>query len=67
MHTHTRAGIAVSAMNCGLLPLSQTSIRFDDHIGYHDYEGPAVDLDERERIVADLGPHNALIMRTTAC
>ena len=63
LHTHTRAGIAVSAMKCGLLPLSQTSIRFHGHIGYHDYEGPAVDLDERERIVNDLGPHDALIMR----
>ena len=63
LHTHTRAGIAVSAMNCGLLPLSQTSIRFHNHIGYHDFEGPAVDLDERERIVSDLGEHNALIMR----
>ena len=63
LHTHTRAGIAVSAMTCGLLPLSQTSIRFVGHIGYHDYEGPAVDLDERERIVNDLGPHDALIMR----
>jgi ribulose-5-phosphate 4-epimerase/fuculose-1-phosphate aldolase len=63
IHTHTRAGMAVSAMKCGLLPLSQTSIRFVGHIGYHDYEGPAVDVDERERIVADLGPHDALIMR----
>ena len=63
LHTHTRAGIAVSAMNCGLLPLSQTSIRFHNHIGYHDFEGPAVDLDERERIVKDLGEHNALVMR----
>ena len=45
LHTHTRAGMAVSAMKCGLLPLSQTSIRFVGHIGYHDYEGPAVDLD----------------------
>ncbi|MGZ5913697.1 MAG: class II aldolase/adducin family protein, partial [Reyranella sp.] len=63
LHTHTRAGIAVSAMQCGLLPLSQTSIRFVGHIGYHDYEGPAVDLDERERIVSDLGPHDALVMR----
>ena len=51
IHTHTRAGMAVAAMKCGLLPLSQTSIRFDGHIGYHDYEGPAVDLDERERLV----------------
>jgi ribulose-5-phosphate 4-epimerase/fuculose-1-phosphate aldolase len=63
LHTHTRAGMAVAAMKCGLLPLSQTSIRFVGHIGYHDYEGPAVDLDERERIVRDLGLHNALIMR----
>jgi len=39
LHTHTRAGMAVSAMECWLLPLSQTSIRFVGHIGYHDYEG----------------------------
>ena len=63
IHTHTRAGIAVSAMKCGLLPLSQTSIRFFDHIGYHDYEGPAIELDERERLVRDLGLHDALVMR----
>ena len=63
MHTHTRAGMAVSAMTCGLLPLSQTSIRFVGHIGYHDYEGPAVDLDERERLVRDLGDNNAMILR----
>jgi ribulose-5-phosphate 4-epimerase/fuculose-1-phosphate aldolase len=63
LHTHTRAGMAVAAMKCGLLPLSQTSIRFVGHIGYHDYEGPAIDLEERERIVKDLGPHDALVMR----
>jgi ribulose-5-phosphate 4-epimerase/fuculose-1-phosphate aldolase len=63
LHTHTRAGMAVAAMKCGLLALSQTSIRFVGHVGYHDYEGPAVDFDERERIVQDLGPHDALIMR----
>ncbi|HEY9445647.1 MAG TPA: class II aldolase/adducin family protein, partial [Burkholderiales bacterium] len=40
IHTHTRAGIAVSTMKCGLLPMSQTSMRFVGHIGYHDYEGP---------------------------
>jgi ribulose-5-phosphate 4-epimerase/fuculose-1-phosphate aldolase len=62
IHTHTRAGIAVSAMKCGLLPMSQTSMRFVGHIGYHGYEGPAVNLDERERIVEDLGPHDALMM-----
>lgn len=64
LHTHTRAGQAVSAMKCGLLPLNQTAIRFHGHIGYHDYEGPAVDLAERERIVGALGPHNALILRS---
>ena len=63
IHTHTRAGMAVAAMKCGLLPLSQTSIRFEGHIGYHDYEGPAVDLDERERLVRDLGLHDAMILR----
>jgi ribulose-5-phosphate 4-epimerase/fuculose-1-phosphate aldolase len=62
-HTHTRAGMAVSSMACGLLPLNQTSIRFHGHIGYHDYEGPAIDTDERARIVQSLGGHNALIMR----
>jgi ribulose-5-phosphate 4-epimerase/fuculose-1-phosphate aldolase len=63
IHTHTRAGMAVSAMKCGLLPLNQTAIRFHGHIGYHDYEGPAINTDERERIVEDLGPHEALVMR----
>jgi ribulose-5-phosphate 4-epimerase/fuculose-1-phosphate aldolase len=64
LHTHTRAGMAVSAMKCGLLPLTQTSIRFVGHIGYHDYEGPATDLDERERLVRDLGLHDAMILRS---
>ena len=48
----------------GLLPLNQTSIRFHGNIGYHDYEGPAINTDERERIVRSLGEHNALIMRS---
>jgi ribulose-5-phosphate 4-epimerase/fuculose-1-phosphate aldolase len=63
LHTHTRAGMAVAAMQCGLLPLSQTSIRFVGHLGYHDYEGPATELEERERLVRDLGPHDAMILR----
>lgn len=62
-HTHTSAGIAVSSMACGLLPLNQTSIRFHGNIGYHDYEGPAIDPDEQVRIVRSLGGHNALILR----
>jgi ribulose-5-phosphate 4-epimerase/fuculose-1-phosphate aldolase len=63
IHTHTRAGMAVASMDCGLLPLTQTSMRFVGHLGRHAYEGPAVDLSERERIVADLGEHDALIMK----
>jgi len=64
IHTHTRAGMAVAAMQCGLLPISQTSIRFENHIAYHDYEGPAIDLTEQERLVRDLGAHNAIILRS---
>lgn len=63
-HTHTRAGMAVSAMACGLLPLNQTAIRFNGHIGYHPYEGPAINVEERKRIVESLGEHNALIMQS---
>ena len=61
-HTHTPAGMAVSAMECGLLPLAQTSMRFL-HIGYHDFEGIADDVDERARLVRDLGDHEAMILR----
>ncbi|MCK6451965.1 MAG: class II aldolase/adducin family protein [Alphaproteobacteria bacterium] len=62
-HTHTRAGMAVSAMACGLLPINQHALRFYDRIGYHDYEGLAVDTAERARLVRDLGPHKAMILR----
>jgi ribulose-5-phosphate 4-epimerase/fuculose-1-phosphate aldolase len=61
-HTHTPAGMAVSAMECGLLPLAQTSMRFL-HIAYHDFEGIADDIDERERLVQHLGNHEAMILR----
>lgn len=63
IHTHTAAGIAVSAMEEGLLPLSQTAMRFHGHLAYHDYEGPAFNRGEKERLVAHLGPHNAMILR----
>lgn len=55
LHTHTRAGIAVSAMKEGLLPLSQHSTRIVAEISYHDYEGIALDMDERTRLARDLG------------
>jgi ribulose-5-phosphate 4-epimerase/fuculose-1-phosphate aldolase len=63
IHTHTTAGMAISAQKAGLLPLTQHSMRFYGRIGYHDYEGIALDLDERERLVRDLGEHPALILR----
>lgn len=56
LHTHTRAGIAVSAMSEGLLPLSQHSTRIVADVTYHDYEGIALDMDERTRLARDLGP-----------
>jgi ribulose-5-phosphate 4-epimerase/fuculose-1-phosphate aldolase len=63
IHTHTVAGMAVSCLKDGLLPISQKSMRFYNRIAYHDYEGKADDLDERARLVRSLGPHNALILR----
>jgi ribulose-5-phosphate 4-epimerase/fuculose-1-phosphate aldolase len=62
-HTHTSAGIAVSAQKQGLLPISQHALRYYGHLAYHGYEGIALDLDERERLVADLGTHKAMILR----
>jgi ribulose-5-phosphate 4-epimerase/fuculose-1-phosphate aldolase len=61
-HTHSPAGMAVSAMECGLLPLTQNAMFFSG-VGYHDYEGPAVDLDEQKRLVRDLGRNDAMILR----
>ena len=62
LHLHTDDGVAVSAMQDGLLPLSQHAMQCGE-IAYHDYEGVALDLDERERIVRDLGDHQFLILR----
>ena len=62
IHTHTPAGMAVSAMDCGLLPLTQNSMFFSS-VGMHAYEGPAVDLDEQKRLVADLGDRVAMILK----
>jgi ribulose-5-phosphate 4-epimerase/fuculose-1-phosphate aldolase len=63
LHTHTRAGVAVSCLAEGLLPLNQFSLQFFNRIGYHDYEGVALDLDERQRLVADLGDKRILVLR----
>jgi ribulose-5-phosphate 4-epimerase/fuculose-1-phosphate aldolase len=63
IHTHTEAGAAVAAQKGGLLPISQQALQFFERIGYHDYEGFTLDLDERARLVRDLGPHKAMILR----
>ena len=63
MHLHTPAGQAVSAQEHGLLPLTQTAMLIRGDIAFHEYEGVAVDLGERERLVADLGDKNAMILR----
>lgn len=63
IHTHTADGIAVSAQEEGLLPISQHAMKFHGRLSYHDYEGIAVDLDERERLVRDLGSNEAMILR----
>jgi ribulose-5-phosphate 4-epimerase/fuculose-1-phosphate aldolase len=62
IHTHTAAGMAISSLKCGLLPMTQTAMRFT-RVAYHDYEGVAVDLDEQERLVADLGDADLMILR----
>jgi len=62
IHTHTAAGMAVSAMKCGLLPLTQTAMRFGK-VAYHDYEGVVLDFAERERLLADMGDADVLILR----
>jgi len=63
LHTHTVAGVAVSSQRDGLLPLNQWSMQFTDRLAYHAYEGIALDLAERERLVADLGQRFVLILR----
>jgi ribulose-5-phosphate 4-epimerase/fuculose-1-phosphate aldolase len=62
IHTHTRAGMAVSSLKCGLLPMTQTAMRFHK-VAYHDYESVAIDLGERERLVRDLGDAEVMILR----
>jgi ribulose-5-phosphate 4-epimerase/fuculose-1-phosphate aldolase len=63
MHLHTPAGQAVAAHSEGLLPLTQTAMLVRGDVAFHDFEGVAVDLVERERLVADLGTKNAMILR----
>ncbi|HEY4252348.1 MAG TPA: class II aldolase/adducin family protein [Roseomonas sp.] len=61
-HTHTWPGMAISMLECGLLPANQTAMRFA-HIAYHDFNGVVLDLSEQERLVRDLGDSKAMILR----
>ena len=63
MHVHTRAGVAVSAQKCGVLPISQQSTFVLASLAYHDYEGVAFRDDEKPRLQADLGDRNFLMLR----
>jgi ribulose-5-phosphate 4-epimerase/fuculose-1-phosphate aldolase len=63
LHTHTRAGVAVSAQKCGMLPISQQSTFVLPQLAYHDYEGVALRDDEKPRLQADLGKANFLMLR----
>ena len=63
LHTHTRAGVAVSAQRCGVLPISQQSTFVLASLAYHDYEGVALRPDEKPRLQADLGQATHLMLR----
>lgn len=63
IHTHTRAGMALSALECGLLPLSQKAMIYHNRLAYHDYQGVAFDLAERDSLIRDLGAHKAMVLR----
>ena len=62
LHSHTRAGMAVSCMKGGLLPLTQQAMMFDGRLSYHEYDHQAVGSEECERLAADLGSNNAVIL-----
>jgi ribulose-5-phosphate 4-epimerase/fuculose-1-phosphate aldolase len=63
MHLHTDQGVAVAAQKEGLLPISQHALVIGSSVAYHDYEGIALNLDERERLVADLGDKSVMLLR----
>lgn len=63
LHVHTDDGVAVSAQKDGLLPLSQQALLVMPQIAYHEYEGVALNLDERERLINDLGEKKLMILR----
>ena len=62
IHTHSLAGMAVASLRKGLLPMTQTAMRFEK-IGYHDYEGVVLDNEERGRLLANLGDCEVMLLR----
>ncbi|WP_180165174.1 MULTISPECIES: class II aldolase/adducin family protein [unclassified Acinetobacter] len=63
IHTHTADGVAVSAQEHGLLPISQHALKFYQNIAYHEYEGIAFSTEERERLVQDMRHYRCMILR----
>jgi ribulose-5-phosphate 4-epimerase/fuculose-1-phosphate aldolase len=63
IHTHTRAGVAISCLAEGIQPMNQFAIEFHDRIGYHDYEGIAFNMDEGARLDRDIKDKIALVLR----
>lgn len=63
IHLHTDAGVGVAAQQDGLLPLTQNACLLRPMLAYHDYEGVALNLDERERLVRDLGDKKLMLLR----
>ncbi|MFK7752438.1 MAG: class II aldolase/adducin family protein [Sedimentitalea sp.] len=63
LHLHTPYGVAVSVQQGGLKRYTQFSMVVNDDVAYHDYEGIATDLDERDRLVADIGAHNYMMLK----
>jgi ribulose-5-phosphate 4-epimerase/fuculose-1-phosphate aldolase len=62
IHTHSLAGMAVSSLKRGLLPMTQTAMRFAK-VAYHDYEGVVLEMDERKRLLANLGDREVMFLR----
>ena len=63
IHTHSPVGMALSTLECGLLPSTQHACRFYNKIAYHDYEGVSFDEDEQPRLIKDLADKNVMILR----
>jgi ribulose-5-phosphate 4-epimerase/fuculose-1-phosphate aldolase len=62
VHTHSLAGMAVASLKKGLLPMTQTAMRFAK-VAYHDYEGVVLDMEERERLLSNLGDCDVMLLR----